>query len=42
MGDTFCVLVYIYFLGGALLNFNNVIINKDFHNFFEYYDSPLH
>jgi hypothetical protein len=28
-----CVSVYIIFLSGALLNFNNVIIKKDFHNF---------
>jgi hypothetical protein len=41
MGDTFCVLVYIIFLG-AFLNFNNVIIKKDFPNVFEYYDTPLY
>jgi hypothetical protein len=31
-----------FFLGGSLLNFNNVPIEKDVHNVFEYYDSPLH
>jgi hypothetical protein len=38
----FCASLYIVFLGGAFLNFNNVILKKDFHNVFEYYDSPLH
>jgi hypothetical protein len=29
-------------LGGEFLNFNNVIINKDFQNVFDYDDIPLH
>jgi hypothetical protein len=29
-----------FFLGGVFLNFNNVIIRKDFHNEFEYYNNP--
>jgi hypothetical protein len=32
--------VYI-FLGGEFLNFNYVIINKDFQNVFDYDDIPL-
>ncbi len=35
-----CVIVYI-FSGGEFLNFNNVIINKDFQNVFDYDDIPL-
>ncbi len=41
-GDPFCASLYIVFLGGAFLNFNNVISKKDFHKFFEYYDNPTH
>ncbi len=41
-GDPFCASLYIVFLGGAFSNFNNVIVKKDFHNVFEYYDNPLH
>jgi hypothetical protein len=40
-GDPFCESLHIV-LGGAFLNFNNVIVKKDFHNFFEYYDNPIH
>jgi len=31
MGHLFGIIIY-FFLGGALLNFNNVITRKDFHN----------
>jgi hypothetical protein len=41
-GDNLLYISIYYFLGGALLNFNNVNIKKDFPNVFEYYDSPLH
>jgi hypothetical protein len=34
-----CIIVH-YLLGGAFLNFNNVIIKEIFHNVFWYYDNP--
>jgi len=40
-GPLLCVIIYILF-SGAYLNFNNVIIKKDFQCGFEYYGSPLH
>jgi hypothetical protein len=36
-----CVIVHCL-LGGALMNFNNVITKEFFHNNFQYYDNPLH
>jgi len=42
LGGVKIVVTLYFFLGVSCLNFNHVIIMKDFHNVFAYYDKSKH